>query len=141
MPLPNRARRLPSRARKQSVTFVRKRHKYWGIAALSLAAVATSAAANNTCPDRPVRSVSSPSMPADVCIPDGFNDVPVNYFDDFSWRAFLAMVWPAAPGHRGVADANEPVGAAGPRVFETLKSMWEVFHEDGSAPGSDFGAY
>src|SRR6267142_2573097 len=95
------------------------------------------AAANNGCPDRPARSISSPSMPADVCIPDGFIDVPVLYFDDYSWRAFLAMVWPANRGHRGVADANKSVGAAGPRVFETLKSMWEVFHEDGSAPVPD----
>lgn len=80
-------------------------------------------------------------MPADVCIPDGFTDVPVNYFDDYSWRAFLAMVWPAAQGRRGVADRNKPAGAAGPRVFETLKALWEVFPEDGSAPVSDFQAY
>ena len=80
-------------------------------------------------------------MPADVCIPDGFTDVPVNYFDDYSWRAFLVMVWPAAPGRRGIADVNRPVGAAGPRTFETMKSLWEVFHEDGSAPVSDFEAY
>src|SRR5580704_12141447 len=104
------------------------------IALLSVAAIAVSPAANNGCPERPVRSISSSAMPADVCIPDGFIDVPVNYFDDYAWRAFLAMVWPAAPGHRGVADAKKPVGAAGPLVFETLKSLWEVFHEDGSPP-------
>ncbi len=80
-------------------------------------------------------------MPRDVCIPDGFTDIPVNYFDDFSWRAFLAMVWPAAANQRGVADAAKPVGAPGPRVFETMKSLWEVFHEDGSAPASNFQAY
>jgi hypothetical protein len=107
---------------------------------LSMAGIGAAAAAGNGCPDRPVRSISS-AMPADVCIPDGFTDVPVNYFDDYSWRAFLAMVWPVAPGHRGVADAGTPVGAAGPRVFETLKSLWEVFHEDGSAPVSEFQAY
>src|SRR3954471_10323586 len=98
----------------------------------------TAAAADNGCPDRPVRSISSSSMPADVCIPDGFKDVPVNYFDDFAWRSFVAMVWPAragpaisgsaisgsatarpaasglaAQGHRGVADGERPVGAAG----------------------------
>jgi hypothetical protein len=98
-------------------------------------------AANNACPERPVRSVSSPVMPADVCIPEGFTDVPVNYFDDYSWRAFLAMTWPAAPGRRGAADPDRPLGAAGPRVFETLKSLWEVFHEDGSAPVADFQQY
>jgi len=80
-------------------------------------------------------------MPADVCIPDGFTDVPVNYFDDYSWRAFLAMVWPAVPGSRGVADTHKSAADAGPRVFETLKSLWEVFHEDGSAPASGFQTY
>lgn len=98
-------------------------------------------AANNGCPDRPVRSISSPAMPADVCIPDGFTDVPVNYFDDYSWRAFLAMVWPAAPGRRGVADQHKAAGGPGPRVFETFKSLWEVFHEDGSPPALSFQAY
>ncbi len=115
--------------------------RFCRIVVLSVAALAAAQGANNGCPDRPVRSISSSAMPADVCIPDGFTDVPVNYFDDYSWRAFLAMVWPAAPGRRGAANANKPVGAAGPRVFETLKSLWEVFHEDGSAPVSDFNAY
>src|ERR1700735_1031445 len=115
--------------------------RFCRIAVLSVAGVPAAAAANNGCPDRPVRSISSAAMPADVCIPDGFTDVPVNYFDDFAWRAFLAMVWPAAPGHRGVADSHKTVGAAGPRVFETMKSLWEVFHEDGSAPAPNFQTY
>jgi hypothetical protein len=108
---------------------------------LAATAAVTFAAAGNDCPDRPVKSISSSAMPADVCIPDGFIEVPVNYFDEFSWRSFLAMVWPAAPGHRGIADADKPVGSPGPRVFETMKSLWEVFHDDGSAPAPDFQAY
>jgi hypothetical protein len=94
------------------------------------------AAPKNACPDRPEKTVASPAMPDDVCIPTGFTDVPVNYFDDYSWRAFLAMVWPAAPGKRGMADSHRPLSADGPRVFETLKSLWEVFHEDGSTPAA-----
>src|SRR5690348_6123075 len=105
------------------------------MAVVSLAAVVATAA---VCPDRPVRSIASSALPADVCIPDGFKDVPVLYFDDFAWRGFLATVWPAASGKRGVADTGKTVGAAGPRVFETLKSLWEVFHEDGSPPLTDF---
>jgi hypothetical protein len=108
---------------------------------LFLTTAATAVETGNGCPERPVRSISSAAMPADVCIPNGFTDVPVNYFDDYSWRAFLAMVWPAAAGHRGVADAGKPVGGAGPRVFETFKSLWEIFHEDGSAPAVSFEAY
>jgi hypothetical protein len=114
---------------------------HFAIALLLTAATFAVRAADNGCPDRPVHSVASPAMPADVCIPDGFTEVPVNYFDDYSWRAFLAMVWPAAPGHRGVADPHKSVAVAGPRVFETLKSLWEVFHEDGSPPAPDFQAY
>src|SRR5438477_5700106 len=98
--------------------------RWWCVAVLTAGAAA---GADKVCPERPERSIMSPAMPADVCIPDGFTDVPVNYFDDYSWRAFLAMVWPAASGHRGAADAKKSVGAAGPRVVETLKSLWEVF--------------
>jgi hypothetical protein len=119
----------------------RARPHRFPVAMALVAAMFAARAANNGCPDRPIHSISSPAMPTDVCIPDGFTDVPVNYFDDYSWRAFLAMVWPAAPGHRGVADESKPLAAAGPRVFETLKSLWEIFHEDGSAPVSDFQAY
>lgn len=115
--------------------------RFCRIAALSLSGIVAAAAANNGCPDRPVQAISRFAMPADVCIPDGFIDVPVNYFDDFAWREFLALMWPAAPGQRGVANRNKTVAAAGPRVFETLKSMWEVFHEDGSTPVTDFQVY
>src|SRR5438477_8854232 len=83
------------------------RHAICWMALLPLAA-----AADNGCPDRPVQSISLPAVPADVCIPDGFIDVPILYFDDYSWRAFLAMVWPAARGHRGVADVDKSVDAA-----------------------------
>jgi hypothetical protein len=98
-------------------------------------------AAAGVCPERPERSIASSALPADVCIPDGFTDPPVIYFDDYSWRSFLAMIWPAAPGRRGVADSAREVGAPGPRVFETFKSLWEVFHSDGSAPLTEFQVY
>ena len=99
------------------------------------------AAWGGTCPNPPVRSVASAAMPADVCIPDPFTALTIDFFDDYSWRAFVAMVWPAAKGRRGVADENATVGGPGPRVFETFKSLWEVFHADGSAPAPDFDAY
>jgi hypothetical protein len=79
-------------------------------------------------------------MPSDVCIPDGFKDIAVTYFDDYSWRAFVALVWPAASPHRGAAS-TKGIAAAGPRVFETFKSTWEIFHADGSAPESSFDKY
>jgi hypothetical protein len=85
--------------------------------------------------------VVSPLAPADVCIPGGFKDVPIEYFDDYSWRTFIAMVWPAATGQRGSAAASRPLASSGPVVFETFKPLWEIFHRDGSDPEPSFSAY
>jgi hypothetical protein len=112
----------------------------FGISLIS-AVFALSAAAQTPCPERPMPIVSIASVPADVCIPNGFNDVAVDYFDDFSWRAFVAMAWPAAPGRRGIADSSKTIGGPGARVFETFKSLAEVFHDDGTPPTQAFNDY
>lgn len=79
--------------------------------------------------------INNPQVPANVNIPAGFPGVNgVEYFDDYSWRAFIALVWPAQSGQRGVPDTGKSVGDSGPRVFETYKTLSEVFHNDGSAP-------
>lgn len=83
----------------------------------------------------------TPAIPKDVCIPNGFTGVAVDYFDDYSWRAFTALVWPAASGKRGVAAAGSRIGAKGARVFETFKPLWEIFHADGSAPEPSYSKY
>jgi hypothetical protein len=93
-----------------------------------------------TCPNPPRPAVGS-QVPDDVCIPDPFVGLTINFFDDYSWRAFTAMVWPAVHGKRGMPDTVRAIDAAGPRVFETYKSLWEVFHEDGSAPAASFDGY
>jgi hypothetical protein len=98
-------------------------------------------AASGTCPREPAPNVGSSQMPDDVCIPHNFTDVATDYFDDYSWRAFVALVWPASADHRGVPDAAKKLTDAGPRVFETYKSLWEVFHQDGSAPDASFDSY
>jgi hypothetical protein len=90
------------------------------------------------CPTTPTPSLS-PAMPSDVCIPDGFKDIAVEYFDDYSWRAFVALIWPAAE-HRGTPAQVRPVGSPGSRVFETYKATWEIFHSDGSNPEPRFDA-
>jgi hypothetical protein len=99
-------------------------------------------ASAQTCPNPPSPSISSSQPPADVCIPSGFPGNPIAFFDDYSWRAFIAMVWPAAQGQRGVPDTSKTVGTvSGPLVFETFKADWEVFQPDGHAPSpwSEFG--
>jgi len=78
-----------------------------------LGAVAVLAA--QTCPNPPIPSISGTTPPADVCIPRGFTDLTIDFFDDYSWRAFVALT------------RNH--------TFESWKPLWEVFHEDGSAPG------
>jgi hypothetical protein len=87
-----------------------------------------------TCLNPPTVDITSPQVPTDVCIPDGFGGNPIQFFDDFSWRSFIALVWPARSGQRGTPDTALTVNSPGSRVFETYKSSWEIFHRDGSAP-------
>jgi hypothetical protein len=89
-----------------------------------------------SCPQTPTPTISSPQPPNDVCIPDGFAGLPIDYFDDYSWRAFIALIWPTLSGQRGTPDTAKTPGDSGPRVFETYKALWEIFHPDGSAPSS-----
>lgn len=94
-----------------------------------------------SCPNPPLTIVNSPQVPTDVCIPSGFQGNPIAFFDDFSWRSFIAMVWPAQQDQRGVANASLPVGTtSGPLVFETLKADWEIFQPSGAAP-SDWNSF
>ncbi len=116
-----------------------------GLSVAVAAAVAVLAAfapaAQQACLERPAADASSPEFPADTCIPNGFSGVAIDYFDDYSWRLFVGMVWPAATGKRGVADPAKKPGDAGALVFETYKSLWEVFHQDGTAPTANFNDY
>ena len=86
----------------------------------------------------PKAVVNSPKVPGDVSIPPNFpnNENPIAFFDDYSWRAFIAVVWPGLKNRQGIPDATQTVDGMGPRVFETYKSLPEVFHTDGSAPGA-----
>ena len=56
--------------------------------------------------------------------PDPYPD-----FDNFAWRAFIALNWPSLidPGHRGVPDRAKTLGDKGPRVWETFKGRYELF--------------
>lgn len=96
---------------------------------------ATGQPAAPACPNPPAVIITSPHVPRDVCIPSElpFSADQIAFFDDYSWRSFIAVAWPAAKGQRGVPDSTQTVGDGGPRVFETLKAMWEVFH-GGTAP-------
>ncbi|ESX30064.1 hypothetical protein X763_29540 [Mesorhizobium sp. LSHC432A00] len=58
---------------------------------------------------------------------------PFPRFDNFSWRAFIALNWPALTdvSHRGEPDTAKTLADPGPRVWETFKARYEVF-----APGA-----
>ena len=54
---------------------------------------------------------------------------PFPAFDNFAWRAFVALNWPSLtdPAHRGVPDSGKALGDPGPRVWETFKARYELF--------------
>ena len=84
--------------------------------------------------------------------PDRIDDVPSTKpdpfpaFDNFAWRAFVALNWPSLldPAHRGEPDRAKALGDPGPRVWETFKSRYELFEvgADGNpAPPSPWTSY
>src|SRR5882757_4725881 len=115
---------------------------------LILAPLAASAQA--PCPSPVPKAVPPPNLtaptatlvPDDACIPADMvmPPVPLEYFDDYSWRAFIALVWPALKGQRGVPDPGLPITTTGvPLVFETYKADWETFQPNGALP-SEFNS-
>jgi hypothetical protein len=75
---------------------------------------------------------------APVVSPDRIDDAPsikpdpYPDFDNFAWRAFIALNWPSLtdPAHRGLADRAKSLGDPGPRVWETFKARYELFQVD-----------
>jgi hypothetical protein len=55
--------------------------------------------------------------------------------DEYAWRLFVALNWPAA-GDRRTADPGAPLGANRPAVWESWKNSAEVFRDDGADPGA-----
>jgi hypothetical protein len=105
-------------------------------------AVVLTREARAQCPNPPVVVTNAQQPPADVCIPSGFGGLPIQFFDDFSWRTFIALVWPAKAGQRGVPDTSKTVGAPGARVFETYKALAEIFrNNDSDTPRADWNAF
>jgi hypothetical protein len=72
---------------------------------------------------------------APLVSPDRIEDVPSTRldpfpeFDNFAWRAFIALNWPSLtdPAHRGVPDRARTLVDKGPRVWETFKARYELF--------------
>jgi hypothetical protein len=86
--------------------------------------------------DHPQPKVN-PTIPEDAEIPAALpaTQIPIAFFDDFSWRSFLALNWPAVPDKRGVADTARKLGHQSPAVvWETWKAAYELFQPQGAQP-------
>jgi hypothetical protein len=78
-----------------------------------------------------------------IVSPDRLPDVPPTtgdpfpFFDNYSWRSFIALNWPAmtGPANRGQPDRTKAFGdTSGPRVWMTWKSRYEIFQPEGAIP-------
>src|SRR5690349_4653887 len=74
---------------------------------------------------------------AALVVPDRIADIPnvtpeedkFPELDNFAWRAFVALNWPALTdaAHRGMPDRAKKPADPGPRVWETFKARYELF--------------
>jgi hypothetical protein len=95
-------------------------------------------------------SANAQGLPTPIVSPDPVLDVPDTppgqdpfpFFDDFSWRKFIALNWPGLNGaqNRGQPDRNKSLADTGPRVWQTWKSRFEIFQPQGVAP-ADWNDY
>ena len=76
--------------------------------------------------DIPHADISACLPPADVSaqLPQ-YAAEQLPFFDSYSWKAFAALVCDGSTGQRDFAG---PRTGDGPRIFETYKSAWEIFH-------------
>ena len=56
-------------------------------------------------------------------------------FANYSWTLFQALNWPVVTGQRGVADCGRPLGSAGPTVWESYKTVEQIFLPNAVDPG------
>jgi hypothetical protein len=89
----------------------------------------------------PPPTVSPDALPDVPPTPDGQSPFP--FFNNYSWRSFIALNWPAltSPAQRGQPDRSKRFGdTSGPRVWTTWKSQIEIFQPGGAKP-SDWTSY
>jgi hypothetical protein len=68
-------------------------------------------------------------------LPVEVDDSLFDFFDDYSWRMFVALNWPAVKGQRGIADSSLDLNdTSRPRVWETWKSAFESIPPNGKQP-------
>jgi hypothetical protein len=107
--------------------------KYWTVAAGCIIAMCIG---SHLASAQSITPTLSPDRIDDVPIIPGETAPPFPRFDDFSWRAFIALNWPAQDGvaNRGQPDRSKTLGDLGPRVWETFKARYEVFAPEARKP-------
>lgn len=58
-----------------------------------------------------------------------------NNVDCLAWQDFIYLMWPADSTQRGVPDPTRKLGASGPTVWETYRTVDTVFLPGGADPG------
>ena len=82
--------------------------------------------------------VISFEMPNEVDAPVDPDLNAIAVFDDYSWRAFIGINWPAKSGIRGVPDEAKKIGDISDPgikvVWGTWKADYELFQPEGMEP-------
>jgi hypothetical protein len=80
----------------------------------------------------------SPVVPAEVDAPVDPDGDAIAVFDDYSWRAFIAINWPAKSGIRGTPDETKSIGDFSDPltkvVWATWKADYELLQKQGTEP-------
>jgi hypothetical protein len=80
-------------------------------------------------------------VPSEVDAPVDPDANETALFDDYSWRAFIALNWPAKPGSRGVPDETKKFGDFSEFATRTVWGTWkredELFQGEGLAPSNE----
>ena len=82
--------------------------------------------------------VLSSVMPDEVDAPVDPDQNQIAVFDDYSWRAFIALNWPAKPGVRGVPDQSKTIGDFSDPDCQVTWGTWKadrkLFQSGGKSP-------
>jgi hypothetical protein len=85
--------------------------------------------------------VVSLTMPGEVDAPVDPDANEIAVFDDYSWRAFIALNWPAKPGIPAVPDETKKIGDYADRgakvVWGTWKTDVELFRSEGMVSSNE----
>jgi hypothetical protein len=79
-------------------------------------------------------------LPVVVNVPNVTPEQARPFFDDFSWRSFIALNWPAVPDKHGVPKSpDDPkvftgAGTSYPTVWGTFREAYELYRVDDTNP-------